>query len=89
MYKLEPVVDDGGEIIIYAPHLKEISITHGKYLKEIGYHTEITFCQLGEMSACSQSIVAHSTHVKDRYYQDSKEYPRIQVTWPRSSSGTL
>ena len=30
MYKLEPVVADGGELIIYAPHIREISLTHGK-----------------------------------------------------------
>ena len=38
MYKLEPVVADGGEVIIYAPHIDEISYTHGKVLDEIGYH---------------------------------------------------
>lgn len=31
MYKLEPVVEDG-ELIIYAPHITEISYTHGKTL---------------------------------------------------------
>ncbi len=30
MYKLESVVADGGELIIYAPHLDEISTEHGK-----------------------------------------------------------
>ena len=82
MYKLEPVVDDGGEIIIFAPHLKEISITHGKYLKEIGYHTRDYF--LANWEKCQhvpKGIVAHSTHVKGiGTYQDGKEYPRIQVT---------
>jgi NAD(P)-dependent dehydrogenase (short-subunit alcohol dehydrogenase family) len=29
MYKLEPVVADGGELIIYAPHIREVSGTHG------------------------------------------------------------
>ena len=29
MYKLEPVVADGGELIIYAPHITEVSVTHG------------------------------------------------------------
>ena len=33
MYKLEPVVADGGELIIYAPHMHEISVTHGKLIK--------------------------------------------------------
>ena len=31
MYKIEPVVADGGELIIYAPHITEISVTHGKH----------------------------------------------------------
>src|SRR5205823_11569733 len=38
MYKLEPVVADGGELIIYAPHITEISVTHGKLIEQIGYH---------------------------------------------------
>ena len=38
MYKLEPVVADGGELIIYAPHIHEISVTHGELIEEIGYH---------------------------------------------------
>lgn len=38
MYKLEPVIADGGEIIIYAPHITEVSYTHGKLIDEIGYH---------------------------------------------------
>ena len=39
MYKLEPVVADGGELIIYAPHIREISATHGSVIERIGYHT--------------------------------------------------
>lgn len=38
MYKLEPVVADGGELIIYAPHIREISQTHGRLIRQIGYH---------------------------------------------------
>ncbi len=33
MYKLEPVVADGGELIIYAPHLHEVSEVHGKLMR--------------------------------------------------------
>ncbi|MCK4448346.1 MAG: DUF2088 domain-containing protein, partial [Candidatus Marinimicrobia bacterium] len=43
MYKLEPVVEDGGELIIYAPHIKEISVTHGKIIRKIGYHVRDYF----------------------------------------------
>src|SRR5581483_7723076 len=38
MYKLEPVVADGGEIVIYAPHVHEVSVAHGAIIERIGYH---------------------------------------------------
>ena len=38
MYKLEPAVALGGEVIIYAPHLDVVSHVHGKYIYEVGYH---------------------------------------------------
>ena len=47
MYKLEPVVADGGELIIYAPHLKQISVTHGKRIEQIGYHVRDYFTASG------------------------------------------
>ena len=34
MYKLEPVLADGGELIIYAPHIAEISVTHGELIED-------------------------------------------------------
>ncbi|HXT41749.1 MAG TPA: lactate racemase domain-containing protein, partial [Candidatus Angelobacter sp.] len=30
MYKLEPVLADGGELIIYAPHISEVCVAHGR-----------------------------------------------------------
>ena len=36
-YKVEPVVADGGQVIIYAPHITEISAMH-PVIQEIGYH---------------------------------------------------
>src|SRR5512146_1261895 len=38
MYKLEPAVAAGGEVVIYSPHINEVSYTHGKLIDEIGYH---------------------------------------------------
>jgi nickel-dependent lactate racemase len=38
MYKLEPAVTDGGELIIFAPQISEIFLTHGHLIREIGYH---------------------------------------------------
>src|SRR5712671_6231031 len=34
MYKLEPVLDDGGELIIYALHIAEVCVAHGKVIEE-------------------------------------------------------
>ena len=41
--RLEPAVADGGKLIIYAPHIDEVSYTHGKVLDEIGYHVRDYF----------------------------------------------
>src|SRR5262245_2875663 len=43
MYKLEPVIADGGEVIIYAPHIDEVSYSHGAMLDEVGYHVRDFF----------------------------------------------
>lgn len=81
MYKLEPVVADGGRIIIYAPHIREISKTHGKYLLEIGYHTRDFFlAQWEKYKHYPWGVLAHSTHVKGiGKYVNGREYPRIEV----------
>ena len=66
MYKLEPVVEDGGELIIYAPHITEISYTHGKTLDRIGYHCLDYFLKQWEKFKDEPwGILAHSTHVTD------------------------
>src|SRR5207247_2294716 len=38
MYKLEPVLADGGELIIYAPHITQVCVSHGQTILEVGYH---------------------------------------------------
>ena len=45
MYKMESVVEVGGELIIYAPHLDVVSPVHGKYIYEVGYHILPYFLQ--------------------------------------------
>lgn len=45
MYKVEPVVADGGEVIIYAPHLSVVSHTHGAEIAKIGYHCRDYFAK--------------------------------------------
>jgi len=81
MYKLEPVVADGGELIIFAPHLKEVSVTHGRILKQIGYHTRDYFlAQWEQFKDYPWGILAHATHVKGiGTYENGVEKTRIQV----------
>jgi nickel-dependent lactate racemase len=84
MYKTEPVVADGGEVIIYAPHITEISYTHGRLIDEVGYHVRDYFLkQWDRFKHIPGGILAHSTHVKGQGTYDAAsgvETPRIQVT---------
>jgi lactate racemase len=82
MYKMEPVVADGGELIIYAPHIKEISVVHGALIKQIGYHVRDYFVkQWDQFKHFPWGVLAHSTHLRGvGTYEDGVEHPRIQVT---------
>jgi nickel-dependent lactate racemase len=82
MYKLEPVVADGGELIIYAPHIREVSVTHGRLLLEIGYHCRDYFrAQWDRFGNMPWGVLAHSTHVRGvGAYDDEGEHCRIEVT---------
>jgi nickel-dependent lactate racemase len=81
-YKLEPVVADGGELIIYAPHITEISVVHGALIRQIGYHVRDYFlAQPGRFPNVPRGVIAHSTHVKGvGRYAGGVESPRITVT---------
>ncbi len=84
MYKTEPAIANGGEVIIYAPHITEISYTHGKLIEEIGYHCRDYFVkQWGWFRDYPGGILAHSTHLKGLGSYDVAtgiETPRIRVT---------
>ena len=84
MYKLEPAVADGGEVIIYAPHLNEVSYTHGHFIDEIGYHVRDYFLKQWErFKDYPGGVLAHSTHLKGVGQYDENtgiEKPRINVT---------
>ncbi len=83
-YKLEPVVADGGELIVYAPHINRISTTHGASIRQIGYHVRDYFVKqmgTGRFADVPRGVMAHSTHVKGLgAYDGGTERPRIQVT---------
>jgi nickel-dependent lactate racemase len=83
MYKMEPVIADGGEVVIYAPHITEFSYTHGKLLAQIGYHVRDYFLkQWDRFKDFPGGILAHSTHLRGigTYDAVTGEHPRIQVT---------
>jgi len=81
MYKLEPVIADGGELIIYAPHITEVSYTHGRILDEIGYHTRDYFLkQWDKFKDYPRGVTAHSTHVRGiGTFDEGIERPRVRV----------
>jgi lactate racemase len=65
MYKLEPIIETGGEVIIYAPHIDEISYTHGALLHEVGYHVRDYFLkQWDRFQNYPGGVLAHSTHLR-------------------------
>jgi nickel-dependent lactate racemase len=82
MYKLEPVIADGGELIIYAPHVHEFSITHGDYIKKVGYHCTNYFVkQWDKFKDVPWGTLAHSTHVRGiGTYETGVENCRVRVT---------
>jgi nickel-dependent lactate racemase len=84
MYKLEPAIAEGGEVIIYAPHIDEISYTHGHILDQIGYHCRDYFLkQWDRFQHHPWGVIAHSTHLRGAGTYDpdtAEEKPRIKVT---------
>jgi nickel-dependent lactate racemase len=82
MYKLEPVVADGGELIIYAPHITEICAAHGRIIAELGYHCRDYFLkQWDRFKHHPWGVIAHSTHVRGiGTFENGIERCRIRVT---------
>lgn len=81
-YKLEPIVADGGEVIIYAPHITEVSVMHPAII-EIGYHNRDYF--LGQWDRFKDrpwGDLAHSTHLRGQGTWDPErgEQNRVTVT---------
>jgi predicted MPP superfamily phosphohydrolase len=65
-YKLGSIIEAGGELIIYAPQLKQLSATHGHLIEKYGY---APLEQVREMVAGSDElranlcVAAHLAHV--------------------------
>ena len=82
MYKLEPAVTIGGEVIIYAPHLDVVSHVHGNYIYEIGYHILPYFLADWErFKRIPLGVLAHSTHLRGSgVMENGVEKPNVRVT---------
>lgn len=82
MYKLEPAIADGGEVIVYAPGLDTVSHVHGKYIYEAGYHVRDYYLnQWDQFKHLPLGILAHGTHLRGSgTYKDGIERARIDVT---------
>ena len=81
-YKLEPVVADGGEVILYAPHITRISAMHPE-IEEIGYHCRDYFTgQWERFRHLHWGVLAHSTHLRGAGTWDPErgERCRLRVT---------
>ncbi len=88
MYKLEPVVADGGELIIYAPQLSVVSHVHGEGIYEAGYHVRDYYLkQWARFQHLPLGVLAHGTHLRGSgTYVDGVERARIRVTLATSIS---
>lgn len=82
MYKMEPVVEVGGEVVIYAPHLDVVSLVHGKHIYQVGYHTLPYFLRdWDRYKEIPLGVLAHSTHVRGSgVLLDGVEQANVKVT---------
>jgi nickel-dependent lactate racemase len=83
MYKVEPVVADGGQVVLYAPHVTEVSRSHGAVIQAVGYHCRDYFVQQWDrFEHLPWGVLAHSTHLRGAgsYDPEAGERCRIEVT---------
>ena len=81
-YKVEPIVADGGEVVLYAPHIRHVAETHPA-IEEIGYHCRDYFlAQWERFSGYHWGDLAHSTHLRGAGTYDAEhgEVDRVRVT---------
>ncbi len=84
-YKLGGIIEEGGELIIYAPHLRSISETHGRLIEKYGY---APLDRVREMVALSTelqnnlAVAAHLAHVSYAGQRDAAGHvvSRYQIT---------
>jgi nickel-dependent lactate racemase len=79
-YKVEPIVADGGEVVLYAPHIREVAATHPA-IEQIGYHCRDFFVkQWDRFCDLHWGDLAHSTHLAGAGTYDEVHGERRRVT---------
>lgn len=84
-YRLGPIIEEGGELIIYAPHLRRISETHGRLIEQYGYAPLEVIKELVATSAELEEnlcVAAHLAHVSFAGREDAsgRMIPRYEIT---------
>ncbi len=82
-YKLQGIVEEGGDLIIYAPHMDRVSESWGPLIEKVGYHClpyiEAHFTEYLDQKI-GLGVLAHVTHVKGvGTYQNGVEKPSVNI----------
>jgi nickel-dependent lactate racemase len=79
-YKVEPIVADGGQVIVFAPHITRFSAMHPE-IDEIGYHCRDYFLgQWDRFAARHWGVLAHATHLRGGGTWSAEQGERNRVT---------
>ncbi|MBV8859575.1 MAG: DUF2088 domain-containing protein [Acidobacteria bacterium] len=84
-YKLGGIIEEGGELIIYAPHLRAISETHGLLIEKYGYAPIDRVREMVALSTELRSNLAVAAHLAHVSYAGSRDetgrvIPRYTIT---------
>jgi len=80
-YKVEPIVADGGELIVYAPRMTRISRTHDALLRRIGFHvSQYYVAHMQKYRDIRKAVLAYSSLVKGSgSYRNGRERTRVRI----------
>ncbi|MEZ5307339.1 MAG: lactate racemase domain-containing protein [Pyrinomonadaceae bacterium] len=82
-YKLGNIVEPGGELLIYAPHVSEVSTTHGEMITKYGYAPIEIVKRLVESApelADNLCVAAHLSHVAfGSRVENGETLPRFDI----------
>jgi nickel-dependent lactate racemase len=84
-YKLGGIIEEGGELVIYAPHLRAISETHGLLIEKYGYAPIDRVREMVALSTELRSNLAVAAHLAHVSYAGSRDesgrvVPRYKIT---------